>query len=139
MSDINKKQDQIIDEFSLFEDWMSKYEYIIDLGKKLEPMPAELKTPETLVTGCQSQAWITAEVKDGKIYYKADGDAVISKGLLYLLLSIVNGEKPEDVAQADFYFIEKIGLDQNLSPSRSNGLSSMIQRIKDLAEQLKNK
>ncbi len=137
MSDINKIQDEIIDEFSLFEDWMSKYEYIIDLGKKLEPLPAELKTPENLVTGCQSQAWIVADYKDGKMYYRADGDAVISKGLLYLILRVVNGQKPEDIANADFYFIREIGLDQNLSPSRSNGLNSMIERIKHLAEKYK--
>ena len=135
MPTINEITEQIIDDFSLFEDWMGKYEYIIDLGKKLEKLPDDLKTPENLVTGCTSQAWIVGEAKDGKMFYRADADAVITKGILYLLLQVVNGQKPEDIANYDFDFIKQIGLDQNLSPSRANGLFSMIQRIRDLAKQ----
>ncbi len=139
MNPIEEIQNQIIDDFSLFEDWMSKYEYIIDLGKKLEPLDSQYKTQENMVLGCQSPAWIIGELRDGKMYYKADGDAVITKGMLYLLLQIVNGQKPEDIVNADFFFVKEIGLDKNLSPSRANGLASMIDRIKQIASKYVNK
>ncbi len=137
MSEIKKRQDRIIEDFSLFEDWMQRYEYIIDLGKKLPPLDDKDKNNDTLVEGCTSRAWITAEVKDGKIYYRGDGEAVISKGLLYLLFDVVNGLTPEEVADADFYFLKEIGLTSHLSPSRTNGLMSMVDKIKTLAKQLK--
>ena len=137
MSEIQKRQQSIIEDFSLFEDWMSIYEYIIDLGKKLEPFDDSLKTQDNLVEGCTSRAWIVAELKDGKLYYKGDGEAIITKGLLYLLFQVVNGLSPEEIADADINFVREIGLTTHLSPSRTNGLMSMIQRIKDIAKQYK--
>ncbi len=137
MSEIQERQQRIIEDFSLFEDWMSRYEYIIDLGKKLEPFDDNLKTQDNLVEGCTSRAWIVAELKDGKLYYKGDGEAIITKGLLYLLFQVVNGLSPEKIADADINFVREIGLTTHLSPSRANGLMSMIQRIKDIAKQYK--
>ena len=139
MSEIQERQQRIVEDFSLFEDWMSRYEYIIDLGKKLEPFDDSLKTEENLIHGCTSRAWVTAEYKDGKLYYKGDGEAIITKGLLYLLFSVVNGLSPEEIAGADITFVKDIGLTTHLSPTRTNGLMSMIQRIKDIAKQYKNK
>ena len=137
MSEIQERQNRIIEDFSLFEDWMSRYEYIIDLGKKLEPIDDSLKTPENLIEGCSSRAWIIAELKDGKLYYKGDGEAIMSKGLLYLLFQVVNGLTPEEIADADIYFVKEIGLTTHLSPTRTNGLISMIDRVKDIAKQYK--
>ncbi len=138
MKTTNEIQQQIIEDFSLFEDWMSKYEYIIDLGKRLEPMPEKFKTDEYLVKGCASKAWIYPEYKDGKLHFYADGDAVISKGFLYLLLQVFNNRTPQEILDTQLFFIEKIGLKEHLSPTRVNGLISAIEQIKKIAEKYKN-
>lgn len=128
--DINAKQDEIIEEFSFFDDWMDKYEHIINFGKELSPLNPEFKTGENLVEGCQSQVWLHAYAKDGKLYFEADSDAIITKGLVGLMVRVLSGQKPKDIATADLYFVEKIGLKEHLSPNRSNGLVSMIKKMK---------
>ncbi len=127
---INEIQDEIIDEFSVFDDWMDKYNYLIEMGQDLEPLPEKDHTPENLIDGCQSRVWITAEENDGRMVFRADSDAILVKGLIALLLKVVNGQKPHDIADADLYFIDKIGMRENLSPTRANGFASMIKRIK---------
>ncbi|MCB0703076.1 MAG: SufE family protein [Candidatus Kapaibacterium sp.] len=129
--DIREKQENIITEFSFFEDWMDKYAYIIDLGKELELIDEKDKREENLIRGCQSRVWLIAETdSEGNLKFKADSDALITKGIIALLISVVNGEKPETVAKEEFYFVDKIGLKEHLSPTRSNGLLSMIKQMK---------
>ena len=130
---INIIEDQIVEEFSLFDDWMDKYEYIIELGKKLPLIDEKYKTDDYKVKGCQSQVWLNAELKDGKLIYKADSDAVITKGLIALLIRVLSNQKPEDVSNAKLDFINKIGMKEHLSPNRSNGLMSMINYMKNYA------
>jgi len=130
-------QDGIIEEFSVFDDWMDKYQYIMELGKDLSPVPDELKKNEYLVNGCQSNVWVIPEFKDGKLYFKADSDAFITKGIVALLLRIFNGKTPEEILNTDLFFIKEIGLDEHLSMSRSNGLYGMIEKIKDYAKKYK--
>ncbi len=140
MSTIQEIKQQILDDFAVFDDWMQKYEYLIDMGKSLEPLDDKYKTDENLILGCQSRAWVIAEQgPDGRIYYKGDGEAVISKGMLALIFRVVNGQKPEDILSEDFGFINDLGLVENLSPTRAYGLESMIKRVKELAEKFKNK
>jgi len=127
---IEEKQNQIIDEFSMFSDWMEKYEYIIELGKDLPLIDAQYKTPENIIKGCQSQVWLHADLVDGKIVFTADSDAVITKGIISLLISVLSGHSPKEVAEADLFFIDKIGLKEHLSPTRSNGLLSMVKQMK---------
>lgn len=129
--DMKEKQDEIISEFSFFEDWMDKYAYIIDLGKELDLIEERDKREENLIRGCQSRVWLVAETDaDGNMKFKADSDALITKGIIALLISVVNGEKPETVAKEELYFVDKIGLKEHLSPTRSNGLLSMIKQMK---------
>ena len=130
---INKREEEIVEDFSLFDDWMSKYEYIIDLGKELEPLEEEYKTKENLVRGCQSQVWLHAFKNNNEIIFKADSDALITKGLVSLLVRVLSNNTPEDIIQADLHFIDEIGLKEHLSPNRSNGLSSMIKTMKAYA------
>ena len=130
MNSIEEKQNQIIDEFSMFSDWMEKYEYIIELGKDLPLIDAQYKTPENIIKGCQSQVWLHADLVDGKIVFTADSDAVITKGIISLLISVLSGHSPKEVAEADLFFIDKIGLKEHLSPTRSNGLLSMVKQMK---------
>ncbi len=140
MMTINEKQEEIIEEFSAFDDWMEKYEYIIDLGKDLPIIDEDKKTEDRLISGCQSQVWLEAEVKDGKLHFTADSDAIITKGIIGLLVRVMDKESPEDIIKTDLYFIDKIGLKEHLSPTRSNGLLSMVNKIKMLAlANLKNK
>ena len=128
---INEIQDEIIDEFSFFgDDWMEKYEYIIDLGKKLPLIDPTLKDEDHLIRGCQSQVWLEAEEKEGKIVFTADSDAVITKGLIALLIRALSGHDPKEIAHTELYFIDKIGLQEHLSPTRSNGLRSMVKQMK---------
>lgn len=127
---IQEIEQEIVDEFSMFDDWMDKYEYIIEMGKDMEPFPAEMRTDENLIKGCQSQVWFIAEENNGTLTFKADGDAIITKGLAALLIKVFNGQKAVDIATADLTFIDKIGLSQHLSPTRSNGLLSMVKQIK---------
>ena len=127
---INELQDEIIDEFSFFDDWMDRYEHIIYLGKKLPMIDPSAKTDEKLIKGCQSQVWLDAEEKDGKIHFTADSDAVITKGIVSLLIRILTNQPAKDIAEQELYFIDKIGLKEHLSPTRSNGLLSMVKQMK---------
>ncbi len=130
---INEIQDKIIEEFSLLEDGLEKYKYIINLGKSLEPLKKEYRTEENLIGGCQSEVWLKAKIKNNKIYFAADSDALITKGIIALLLRIVNNQSPGDIINCELYFINRIGLSSNLSPVRGNGLFAIINRIKTLA------
>ena len=128
--EINNIQDEIIDEFAFFEDWMEKYEYIIDLGKNLPLIDESKKDEDHLIKGCQSQVWLDAEEDQGNIQFTADSDAVITRGIIALLIRVLSGQKAEDIAESDLYFIDKIGLKEHLSPTRSNGLVSMVKQMK---------
>lgn len=134
---LQEAENEVVDTFSMYDEWLDKYEYLIDLGKNLEAYPEECKTEDKLIKGCQSRVWLDYKVQDGKIYFKADSDAIITKGIISLLISIYSGRTPEEIASSDFGFIEKIGLKENLSPTRANGLASMIATIKAVA--LENK
>lgn len=126
-------ENEIIDEFSLFDDWLDKYEYLIELGKALKEYPEDRKTDERLVKGCQSRVWIDFKIQDGKIFFNADSDAIITKGIISLLIRIYSGRTPQEILSSDFSVVEKIGLKENLSPTRANGLVSMIQMIREIA------
>ena len=136
VSDISMKQEQVIEEFSQFADWTDKYEYLIDLGKALPPLAEKYKTELFEIKGCQSKVWLHAEVKEGKLYLEADSDAFITKGIIALLIRVLSAQRIEDVANTDLYFIETIGLKSHLSPTRSNGLKSMVQQIKSYARHI---
>ena len=126
-------ENEIVDEFSIFDDWLDKYEYIIELGKSLKEYPEDRKTDDKLVKGCQSRVWIDFKVEDGKIFFNADSDAIITKGIISLLVRIYSGRTPQEILSSDFSVVEKIGLKENLSPTRANGLVSMIQMIREIA------
>jgi cysteine desulfuration protein SufE len=130
MPEINQIQNEIIEDFSLFDDWMEKYEYIIDMGKSLPLIDEKYKTEDYLIKGCQSKVWLKAEKEGDRVNFYADSDAVITKGIIALLIKVLSGQKAEQIATADLYFIEKIGLKEHLSPTRSNGLVSMIKQMK---------
>lgn len=127
---INQVQDTIVDEFSIFEDWMDKYNLLIDIGKELPVIDPKFKTKDFLIEGCQSKVWLYPELKDGRIFFTADSDAIITRGIVGLLIKVLSDRKPDEIISADLYFIDKIGLKQNLSPTRSNGLLSMVRQIK---------
>lgn len=127
---IAEKQAELISDFDFLEDWEQKYEYLIDLGKGLPAMDVQDKTEDNLIRGCQSQVWMTASLKDGKVHYKADSDGILPKGIVALLVSIFDGQPIKDILDADFDFIEKLGLKEFLSPSRANGLLAMTKQIK---------
>ena len=131
---LEEKKQEIVDEFSLYDEWLDKYEYLIELGKSLEPFPEGKKTEERLIKGCQSRVWLDAEEKDGRLYFTADSDAIITKGIMSLLISVYSGRTREEIIGDDFGFVAEIGLKENLSPTRANGLVSMIDTIKRLAE-----
>ena len=133
MKSLQEVENEVIDEFSMFDDWLDKYEYIIDMGKSLDSYPEEKKTDDKLVKGCQSRAWIDFTVKDGKVFFMADSDAIITKGIISLLVRIYSGRTPEEILASDFSVVEKIGLKENLSPTRANGLVSMIRMIREIA------
>lgn len=134
---LREAENEVVDTFSMYDEWLDKYEYLIDLGKNLEAYPEECKTEDKLIKGCQSRVWLDYKVQDGRIYFKADSDAIITKGIISLLISVYSGRTPEEIASSDFGFIEIIGLKENLSPTRANGLASMIATIKAVA--LENK
>lgn len=123
-------QDQIVEEFSAFEDWMDRYNYLIELGNELPPIDPKYKTDEYLINGCQSKVWLHADFIDGKMKFTADSDAIIVKGIVALLIRALNNQAAAEIMNADLYFIEKIGLKENLSPTRSNGLVSMVKKMK---------
>ncbi len=127
---INQRQDEIIAEFSDIDDWMDRYAYIIDLGNQLPPIDPALKTPQNLIEGCQSRVWLDARLKDGHVEYTADSDAIIVKGIISLLITVLNGHTPSEIVDADLYFIDRIGLAEHLSPTRSNGLAAMVKQMK---------
>ena len=127
---INQIQDEIIEEFSEVDDWMDRYAMIIDLGNALPPIDPKFKTPEQLIEGCQSRVWVNAEERDGKVHYTADSDAIIVKGIIALLIRVLNDHTPQEILDADLYFIDRIGLAENLSPTRSNGLVAMVKQMR---------
>ncbi len=137
--DINQKQDRIVKEFNLFEDWTERYKHIIKLGAKLDPLPEEDHIEENLVKGCQSQVWLTASLEDGKVIFNADSDAAITKGLVSLMVRFYSGHTPDEIMQTNPDFISKIGMAQHLSPTRANGLASMVKQMKIYAMAFKTK
>lgn len=132
---IEEAKQSVIEDFSMFDEWLDKYEYIISLGKNLEEYPESAKTDDKLIDGCQSRVWLDWEVKDGTIVFRADSDAIITKGIISLLISVYSGRKAAEIASDDFAFVKEIGLSENLSPTRANGLASMIAKIKVIAQQ----
>lgn len=134
MNTIQEAENQVIEEFSIFDDWMDKYEYIIELGKNLKGYPENEKTDNKLIKGCQSRVWLDCTKEGDKLLFNADSDAIITKGIISLLISIYSGRTAEEILSSDFSVIEKIGLRENLSPTRANGLLSMIERIRKYAK-----
>ena len=130
---INDKQDILIEEFEGLDDWMDRYSIIIDMGNSLPPIDEQLKTPQHLIEGCQSRVWLNAELIDGHIQFTADSDAIIVKGIISMLVRVLNGHTPDEVLDADLYFIDRIGLAEHLSPTRSNGLLAMVKQIRAYA------
>ena len=130
---VKDREQQVIEDFAVYDEWMDKYEYIIELGKSLEPYPEGKKTEDRLIKGCQSRVWLDARKEDGKIWFSADSDAIITKGIISLLIGIYSGASAEEILASDFSFVEKIGLSANLSPTRANGLVSMIETIRRMA------
>ena len=137
---INEAQDEVIEEFSDFTDWMDKYQLLIDLGGDLEPLDDKYKTESNLIDGCQSRVWLQADYEDGKIYFTAESDALIVKGIIALLIRVLSGHTPQEILDTDLYFIDRIGLKDHLSPTRSNGLLAMVKQIRmyALAFKVKN-
>ncbi len=136
---IDELQDEVIEEFSDFTDWMDKYQLLIDLGNDMEPLEEKYKTESNLINGCQSRVWIHANYQDGKLFFKAESDALIVKGLIALLLRVLGGHTPQEILDADLYFIDRIGLREHLSPTRSNGLLAMVKQIRVYALAFKAK
>jgi cysteine desulfuration protein SufE len=136
---IQDQENKIIEEFSLFEDWIDKYNLLIEMGKTLPILDEKFKTDQYLISGCQSRVWLTAELAEGKVIYKADSDAVITKGIVNLLIRVLSDQKPEDILNTDMTYIDRIGLKEHLSPTRSNGLTSMIKQMKLYALVFKTK
>ncbi len=139
MATINEKQDEIIEEFSMFDDWMDRYSLLIELGNSLGDLDTKYKTGDNLIDGCQSRVWLQAEYVDGKVIFRAESDAVIVKGIIALLIKVLSGHTPDEIINADLYFIERIGLKEHLSPTRSNGLLSMVKQMKFYAMAFKAK
>lgn len=127
---INEIQDEIIEEFAEFDDWMDKYQLLITMGEEQEPLPAELKTEQNLIDGCQSRVWLVCDECEGKLQFRAESDALIVKGIVSLLIRVVTGHTPKEILDADLYFIPQIGLTEHLSPTRSNGLLAMVKQIR---------
>ncbi len=136
---INSIQDAIIDDFSVFDDWMDKYALLIDLGNSLAPLDEQYKTPENLIEGCQSRVWLNATYEDGIISFQAESDAVIVKGIVSLLIQVMDKHTPDEILESELYFIDKIGLKEHLSPTRSNGLLSMVKQMRLYAMAFKAK
>ena len=137
---INEVQDEVVAEFSDFDDWMDRYQLLIDLGNEQEPLDDKYKTEQNLIEGCQSRVWLQADEKDGRIIFQAESDALIVKGIISLLIKVLSGHTPDEILDADLYFIDKIGLKEHLSPTRSNGLLSMVKQMRmyALASKAKN-
>ncbi len=133
MKSLKEAEDAIVDEFSMFDEWLDKYELLISLGKNLKPYPEGKRTDENLIKGCQSRVWLDCELKDGCIYMVADSDAIITRGIISLLVDLYSGRTPQEILASDFSVVDRIGLRENLSPTRANGLVSMIDRIREVA------
>ncbi|MFI3264827.1 MAG: SufE family protein [Rikenellaceae bacterium] len=127
---MNKIQDEIIEEFAIYDDWLDKYNYLIELSDDLQPFSEAHRTEQYVISGCQSRVWVDAELRDGKVYFGADSDAIITKGIIALLIRVLSGRTPREILDTDLYFIDAIGLSANLSPTRSNGLLAMIKQMK---------
>lgn len=136
---INEAQDQVIEEFSDFDDWMDKYQLLIDLGNEQQPLDEKYKTEQNLIEGCQSRVWLQADEIDGKVVFQAESDALIVKGIIALLIKVVSGHTPDEILNSDLYFIERIGLKEHLSPTRSNGLLAMVKQMRMYALAFKAK
>ena len=136
---INELQDEVVAEFSDFDDWMDRYQLLIDLGNEQEPLDEKYKTAQNLIEGCQSRVWLQADLTDGKVVFQAESDALIVKGIIALLIKVVSGHTPDEILNSDFYFIEKIGLKEHLSPTRSNGLLAMVKQMRMYALAFKTK
>lgn len=130
---INELQEEVIEEFSAFDDWMDKYQMLIDLGNELSPLDEKYKVENNLIEGCQSRVWLQCDLVDGQLVFTADSDALITKGIIALLIRVLSGHSPKEIAEADLHFIDAIGLKDHLSPTRSNGLLSMVKQIKAYA------
>ena len=139
METINEVQDEIIEEFSGFDDWMDKYQLLIDMGSGQEPLPEEYKTEQNLIDGCQSRVWLQADNREGRVVFRAESDALIVKGIVDLLVRVLSGHTPQEILDADLYFIDRIGLKEHLSPTRSNGLVAMLKQMKMYALAFKAK
>ena len=139
MKTINELQDEVIEEFSDFDDWMDKYQLLIDLGNEQEPLDEKYKTEQNLIDGCQSRVWLQADMEDGNVVFQAESDALIVKGIIALLIKVVSGHTPDEILNSDLYFIEKIGLKEHLSPTRSNGLLAMVIQMRMYALAFKAK
>ena len=139
MKTINELQDEVIEEFSDFDDWMDKYQLLIDLGNEQEPLAPEYKNDQNLIDGCQSRVWLQADLVDGKVEFQAESDALIVKGIIALLIKVVSGHTPDEILENDLYFIEAIGLKEHLSPTRSNGLLAMVKQMRMYALAFKAK
>ena len=139
MADIKEIQDEIIEEFTGFDDWLDRYQLLIDLGNEQEPLPEEYKTDNNLIEGCQSRVWLHAEVADGKVIFRAESDALIVKGIVALLIKVYSGHTPDEILSSEPYFVEVIGLKEHLSPTRSNGLVAMIKQMRLYALAFKTK
>ncbi len=127
---INEAQDEVIEEFADFTDWMDKYQLLIDLGNEQQPLDDKYKTEDNLIDGCQSRVWLQADYRDGRLYFTAESDALIVKGIIALLIRVLSGHTPQEIIDADLYFIDRIGLKDHLSPTRSNGLLAMVKQIR---------
>ena len=135
MKSLEEVKEAIVEDFSVYEEWLDKYEYLIELGRNLSEYPEEKKTDDRLIQGCQSRVWLDSEVREGRIWFTADSDAIITKGIISLLISVYSGRTAAEIVGDDFGFITEIGLKDNLSPTRANGLASMIDRIRTIAEE----
>ncbi len=127
---INERQNQIIDEFSLLDDWMDRYALLIDFGNSLPPLDEQYKTPQNLIEGCQSRVWLHAELRDGQVHFEGESDAILVKGIVSLLISVLSDHTPDEILDAELYFIDRIGLHEHLSPTRSNGLLAMVKQMR---------
>ena len=130
---LKEAENAIVEEFSMYDEWLDKYEYLIELGKALKDYPEDAKTEDRLIKGCQSRVWLDYKLEDGKIVFNADSDAIITKGIISLLIGLYSGRTPQEILSSDFSVVEKIGLKENLSPTRANGLVSMIAKIREVA------
>ena len=139
MKTINELQDEVIEEFSDFDDWMDKYQLLIDLGNEQEPLAPEYKNDQNLIDGCQSRVWLQADLVDGKVEFQAESDALIVKGIIALLIKVVSGQTPDEILENELYFIDAIGLKEHLSPTRSNGLLAMVKQMRMYALAFKAK